>query len=82
MNQNQEHPLKQEKFIQPSPTPTTHPLVHEKIRECDRLYLEEHGVENKHLKVCWKLMCMGHPVSPEKLDDLCQRYCRRWTYPF
>ena len=65
----------------PSPTSDIHPIVIKEIDRCDRLYIESFGIDNKHLKVCKKLICMGHPMTPEKLTDLCNVYCRRWTYP-
>jgi hypothetical protein len=67
---------------QTDPAPTLHPDVHAKIRECDIIYLEANGVEDRHLKACWKLLSMGHSLTPEKLDDLCISYCKRWTQPF
>jgi len=58
------------------------PSVADRMRECDALYMERFGSHDGHLKACSKLLCMGHPVTQDKLEDLCRRYCRRWTFPF
>ena len=65
-----------------APAPKMHPEVCSKMSECDRLYLEAYGVEHAHRKSCAKLIALGSDLDPERLENLCLRYCKRWTYPF